>query len=66
MELNNETWKKDEFRTVTNIQIGAPLSSFYEKFLLNPLSANSTKIVKHTHTISREKLTNFLSVFEHF
>ena len=33
--------------------------------LLNPLSANLTKMVKHTQTIRRQKPTNCLNVFDH-
>ena len=33
--------------------------------LLNPFSANLTKMVKHTQTVCRQKPTNCLSVFDH-
>ena len=33
---------------------------------INPLSANFTKLVKHTQTIRRLWPTNCLSVFDHF
>ena len=33
---------------------------------LNTFSANSTKLVKHTQTIRRQKPTNCLSVFDYF
>ena len=33
---------------------------------LNTFSANSTKMVKHTQTIRRQKPTNYLSGFDYF
>ena len=38
----------------------------YFLFELNPLSANLTKMVKHTQIIRRQLPTNYLSVFDHF
>ena len=46
------------------------MTSHYEYIknmkLVNPLSANPDKMVKHIQTIRRQKLTICLSVFDHF
>ena len=36
------------------------------RFEVNPSSANPIKMVKHTQTVSWQKLTNCLSVIDHF
>ena len=58
--------KKDEFRTNSNVYAGEPLTSFYEKLLLNPLSANPTKWLNTLKQFVGSLTTNCLSVFDHF
>ena len=57
--------KSIETKILSNVT-NEPLKNLISILNLNSLSANSTKMVKHTQTICQLLPTNCLSVFDHF